>query len=76
MYYEVHGEGPWLAFAHGAGGNHLSWWQQVPYFMRWFECVTVDQRGFGLSPDPELYRAIVEDLSGWKYEQLWGKGKQ
>jgi oligogalacturonide transporter len=21
-------------------------------------------------------RAILEDLSGWKYEQLWGKGKK
>jgi oligogalacturonide transporter len=25
-------------------------------------------------PTPEN-RAIVEDLSGWKYEELWGKGR-
>jgi len=25
-------------------------------------------------PTPE-HRAIVEDLSGWKYEHLWGKGR-
>ena len=32
IYYEVAGSGPFLVFAHGLGGNHLSWWQQVPYF--------------------------------------------
>jgi len=24
LYYETHGEGPAIVFAHGAGGNHLS----------------------------------------------------
>ncbi len=52
LYYEQAGSGPAIAFLHGLGGNHLSWWQQVPYFARWFHCVTVDQRSFGLSPDP------------------------
>jgi oligogalacturonide transporter len=28
----------------------------------------------GTAPSPEN-RAIVEDLTGWKYEELWGKGK-
>ena len=28
----------------------------------------------GSAPPPEN-RAIVEDLTGWKYEELWGKGK-
>jgi 3-oxoadipate enol-lactonase len=27
LYYEEHGAGPEVVFAHGAGGNHLSWWQ-------------------------------------------------
>jgi len=53
LYYERAGGGPTLVFLHGLGGNHLSWWQQVPFFMRWFDCITVDQRSFGLSPDPE-----------------------
>ena len=30
MYYEVHGEGTPVVFAHGSGGNHISWWQQIP----------------------------------------------
>ena len=28
----------------------------------------------GTQPTPEN-RAVVEDLTGWKYEELWGKGK-
>ena len=32
LYYEVTGSGPALLFAHGLGGNHLSWWQQVAHF--------------------------------------------
>ncbi len=69
LYYEVHGDvpgttTPWLAFAHGAGGNHLSWWQQVPVFRDRFRCLTYDQRGWGRSvcdgvPDP---RAFSNDL--------------
>ena len=39
VYYEVHGDGPAVVFAHGAGGNHLSWWQQVPVFARQYRCV-------------------------------------
>lgn len=53
LYYESHGEGPALVFAHGAGGNHLSWWQQVPYFSGRFRCITFDHRAFGLSRDGE-----------------------
>src|SRR5260370_2131585 len=65
IYYERVGAGAPIVFLHGLGGNHLSGWQQVPYFMRSFECVTVDQRGFGLSPDPDglFNRAHSSDLA-------------
>jgi 3-oxoadipate enol-lactonase len=53
LYYESHGEGPAVVFLHGAAGNHLSWWQQVPAFREQFRCVTIDHRGFGRSSDPE-----------------------
>ncbi|MBF6559852.1 MAG: alpha/beta hydrolase [Candidatus Binataceae bacterium] len=65
LYYESHGEGPAIVLAHGGGGNHLSWWQQVPVLARHFRCITFDHRGFGLSrdladgPGPA---AFVEDL--------------
>jgi 3-oxoadipate enol-lactonase len=52
LYYEdTGGTAPTLLFLHGAGGNHLSWWQQVPVFAEEYRCVTADQRGFGQSPD-------------------------
>ncbi|MDP9237286.1 MAG: alpha/beta hydrolase [Chloroflexota bacterium] len=55
LYYEVHGPKPrdasTVVFAHGAGGNHLSWWQQVPHFMDRYTCVVFDHRGYGRSTD-------------------------
>jgi 3-oxoadipate enol-lactonase len=50
LYYEdTGGQGPAVLFLHGAGGNHLSWWQQVPVFGEEYRCVAMDQRGFGQS---------------------------
>jgi len=49
LYFEVHGTGPPLVFAHGLGGNHLSWWQQLAHFIPRFTCVTFAFRGFGAS---------------------------
>ena len=51
LYYESHGSGPAVVFAHGAGGNHLSWWQQIPAFSKRFRCITFDHRAFGRSVD-------------------------
>jgi 3-oxoadipate enol-lactonase len=61
LYYEAEGNGPFLVFAHGLGGNHLSWWQQVPHFRQRYTCVTFSHRGFAPSsappggPDPAEY---------------------
>lgn len=49
LYYEQSGIGPDLVFLHGAGGNHLVWWQQVAEFSKRFRCTTFDARGWGLS---------------------------
>jgi 3-oxoadipate enol-lactonase len=68
LYYEVHGDGPrTIVFAHGAGGNHLSWWQQVPRYRDEYRCITFDHRGFGTSTDAtgqflRSYRADLEAL--------------
>lgn len=65
LYYETSGRGPALVFAHGAGGNHLSWWQQVPYFSRRYRCVTFDHRAFGKTASPPQgpgRRAFADDL--------------
>jgi 3-oxoadipate enol-lactonase len=64
FYYESHGEGPAVVFAHGAGGNHASWYQQVPFFSRTNRVITFDHRGFGQSADTNgLGRgSFVDDL--------------
>jgi pimeloyl-ACP methyl ester carboxylesterase len=64
LYHEAHGEGTAVLFAHGAGGNGLSWWQQVPPFRERYRAITFDHRAFGRSPDIEGgpgRRAFAED---------------
>ena len=48
LYYEVHGKGPPVVFAHGAGGTHLSWWQQIPVMSEHFRCVTLTIGDLGI----------------------------
>ena len=65
FYYETDGEGPAIVFAHGRGGNHMSWWQQVPVFSKNYRCITFDHRGWGTSTDEPGgpgHGAFVEDL--------------
>jgi len=65
IYYEVHGEGPPLVLAHGAGGNTEIWWQQVPHFSSSYRVVTFDHRCFGRSTcAPQSFRPeyFADDL--------------
>jgi pimeloyl-ACP methyl ester carboxylesterase len=68
LYYEVSGSGPALLFAHGLGGNHLSWWQQVAHFAPRYTCVAFAHRGFAPSdaisggPDPADYASDLAAL--------------
>ncbi|MCP4908453.1 MAG: alpha/beta hydrolase [bacterium] len=62
LYYEVFGAtgDPALVFAHGAGGNAASWWQQVPFFLdRGFRVITYDHRGFARSPCTEADQQVT-----------------
>lgn len=69
IYYATHGprpgDAPAIVFAHGAGGNHLSWWQQVPHFRDRHTCVLFDHRRWGAStedPDGPGGAAFADDL--------------
>lgn len=67
LYYEIHGDGPPVVFAHGAGGTHMSWWQQVPVLSQKYKCITIDHRTFGYSrdvPGGPGRRSFVQDLTG------------
>jgi pimeloyl-ACP methyl ester carboxylesterase len=66
LYYDVQGEGFPVVFAHGIGGNHASWYNQIPEFAGRYRMVTFDHRGFGNSREsaagPGRSR-FVEDLA-------------
>lgn len=73
IHYEVTGAGPAIVFAHGLGGNQMSWWQQVAHFSPRYTCVAFAHRGFAPSsgivggPDPAGYAsdlaALIEHLA-------------
>ena len=65
LVYDEFGEGPeTIVFVHGAGGNHLSWWQQIPVYRDRYRCVTYEVRGWGRSRDDsgEGRKAFARDL--------------
>ena len=71
VYYEVTGEGPAVVFAHGLGGNHLSWWQQVAHFAPTRTCVVFAHRGFPPStsvPGSTAADAYADDLAALIHE--------
>jgi 3-oxoadipate enol-lactonase len=52
-----------VVLAHGAGGNRLSWWQQIPVFARSHRVLAFDHRGFGRSRCGEFHpRHFAADL--------------
>ncbi len=68
LYYESHGDdsAPAIVFAHGRGGNHMSWWQQVAAFSGEYRCITFDHRGWGSSiaeHDSPLRENFIDDLT-------------
>ncbi|HXQ17449.1 MAG TPA: alpha/beta hydrolase [Caulobacteraceae bacterium] len=65
LYYEDVGEGPAVILAHGVGGNHASWFNQVPTLSRRYRAIAIDHRAFGNSDDVEGTgaSAYVDDLA-------------
>jgi pimeloyl-ACP methyl ester carboxylesterase len=65
LYYEDAGEGPAVVLAHGVGGNHASWFNQVPTLSKRFRTIAIDHRAFGNSEDVEGVgaSAYVDDLA-------------
>lgn len=82
LHYEVTGSGPALLFAHGLGGNQMSWWQQIAHFAPSYTCVAFAHRGFAPSdkiasgPDPADYAgdlAALIDHLGFAEVRLVGQ---
>ena len=54
-----------LSLSHGAGGNTLVWYNQVPYFAKDHTVVTFDHRGWGRSicaPEDKHAKFFADDL--------------
>ena len=82
VYYEIHGKGPAVVLAHGAGGHHAIWWQQIPFFRDRYTLVALDFPGFGNSDSgrdeydthefPECILAVL-DAAGIERAALVGQ---
>jgi len=64
IYYETHGEGECLLFAHGGDGTHLGWWRQAYFFRNYYKCLIYDMRGLGQSTGAVNYEEGWRDLLG------------
>ncbi|CAE7661183.1 rutD, partial [Symbiodinium pilosum] len=55
---------PAAIFLHGAGGNTVGWWQQIPAFVPILRCIAYDIRGYGRSPNPtgDSMTFLIADL--------------
>ena len=52
LNYEVTGKGQSVLFVHGLGSSSRDWEEQVKYFSKDYQVVTIDVRGHGLSDKP------------------------
>jgi len=73
MHYEISGKGKPLLFIHGWTMNSRVWKEQVRYFSKHFQVITVDLRGHGLSKDlggPYNFETFAEDVVVFVKEKL------
>ena len=58
------GSWPVMVLAHGVGGNHAIWFNQIDPFSQTHQVITFDHRGFGNSTDPQQLgrSAYADDL--------------
>jgi pimeloyl-ACP methyl ester carboxylesterase len=63
LYYEVHGSGTPLVFAHEFAGDYRSWNPQVRFFARRYQVITYNARGYPPSGVPEDVEAYSQDIA-------------
>jgi pimeloyl-ACP methyl ester carboxylesterase len=62
IYFEISGKGLPLVFIHGFSLDHTMWNEQVPFFSKYFQVITIDLRGFGKSSLPTKTYSHHEDI--------------
>jgi len=62
---DLAGQGPFVLFMHGIGGNRTNWRANLPAFAPHFACAAWDARGYGASDDYEgelAFDDFVDDV--------------
>lgn len=63
LFYELRGEGQPIVFIHDFALDHRMWDNQFYYFSKWYQCIRIDLRGYGLSALPgKQYYSYQDDL--------------
>lgn len=65
--YQIAGQGEPLLMIMGFSANHQGWSAQVPFFKKYYQVVTFDNRGVGKSdkpPGPYTTRMMADDTVG------------
>ncbi|TFG47851.1 MAG: alpha/beta fold hydrolase, partial [Anaerolineales bacterium] len=66
FYYEIHGYGEPFLLLHGLGSSTRDWELQMGHFSNYFQVITMDLRGHGLSgkpPGPYSVRLFAADAA-------------
>lgn len=58
LYYDIQGEGSPLVFLHGLGSSIKDWENQVSYFAKKYQVITLDLRGHGKSDKPKEHYSV------------------
>jgi len=61
LHYEERGEGRPIVFLHGFGANTHTWKHLIPRFADHYKTLSLDLKGFGLSPKPIDNEYSAED---------------
>ncbi|MEH7889395.1 alpha/beta fold hydrolase [Elizabethkingia meningoseptica] len=66
IYYEEYGKGQPLLLLHGNNGSIEDFYQQIPFFSKYYRVIAIDTRGQGrstdLTQDPYSYQKFASDL--------------
>lgn len=74
LHYEERGEGRPLVFLHGFGANTHTWKHLIPRLANHYKTISLDLKGFGLSPKPVDNEYSAEDQADLVTDFIIEKG--
>lgn len=70
IYYEEYGKGHPLIFLHGNNGSISDFYQQIPFFSKYYHVIAIDTRGQGKSTDLTKEDYTYEEFANDLYEVI------